>query len=106
MAEDDKDGETAMVVDTDHAFGDTGVEAKEKSIADDDGSGRDGGGTSASDVKVEEMRVEEQQQEEDDEKLDVKVEDLDDVLKELMLYADMSSRDCQPFLTRHAYVHR
>ena len=41
-----------------------------------------------------------------DERLEVKVEDLDEVLKELMLYADMSSRDCQPFLTRHAYVHR
>ena len=70
-------------------FGDAGEEAKER------GDGSSGGGGVEGTEKVE-----------DAEKLDAKVEDVDEVLKELMLYADMASRDCQPFLTRHAYVHR
>ena len=82
---DDKDeDERPAAIETD-AFGDAGEEAKEK-------TGGDGGVV----VKCDDA----------DDQLDVKVEDLDEVLKELMLYADMASRDCQPFLTRHAYVHR
>ena len=75
-----QDAPTAMETD---GVGDAGEEAKESGSVD-------------AAVK----------KEADGDQLDIKVDDVDEVLKELMLYADMASRDCQPFLTRHAYVHR
>ncbi len=80
---------------------DSGVDSVEAAPAiETDALGDAGQETAAVDVKDKVVEKAEA------EKLDVKMEDVDEVLKELMLYADMSSRDCQPFLTRHAYVHR
>ena len=80
---------------------DSGVDSVEAAPAiETDALGDAGQETAAVDVKDKVVEKAEA------EKLDVKMEDVDEVLKELMLYADTSSRDCQPFLTRHAYVHR